>query len=754
MHPVLPTMRALPETIAKTHVRAAFDRLARDVVVRVGIAVIALTSTLIYLVLALNAAGAARPSLLLYAMLTVGITAAACGALAPLVRRNRLLQVDISRLEEQLEDLRDHNWELREAEERARSLLEAQGDLIARRDKDGHITYANDAFCALAGRPREELIGGSCSLGGPGTDLVVLPDGTAIHDQELRTEAGPRWIAWREVSVRAGMSEHTETQSVGRDVTNRVLAERALAEARDQADSANRAKSRFLAMVSHEIRTPMNGILGMAALVMDTSLTPEQTTYVRAIKTSGDTLLSLIDEILDFSKIEAGKLDLDARPFALSTLAEEAVELLSPRAIDKRIEIASFVDERLPTEVIGDAIRLRQVLLNLAGNAVKFTEKGGVAITIEPGLASNEVNFQVRDTGVGIVPEAQGSIFEEFEQAEGGANRKFGGTGLGLAISKRIVERMGGRIGVESVSGVGSTFSFAVTLPRAGSVNAPPLPTPHLAHSAILIVAPGQTEAQLIARRLSAWGAQTCVVADALVALALLPERSWDTVIVDRALGAEATESIVRACDRTITRKLVLIAPNDRDDLASLKNAGFTGYLVKPVRGTSLAARFSAADAAFERGDEREREARFRRANADINNALAILVAEDNDINALLARALLAKLGHRPSIATTGTDAVDSWIAARAAGTPYDLVLMDVQMPDVDGIEATRRIRAAESQEATRRTPIIALTANAFAEDREACLAAGMDAFLTKPLDRERLAEALTAVIKPAPLAA
>ena len=188
-------MRALPETFAKTHMRAAFDRLARDVAVRVGIAIIALASTLVYLVLALNAAGAAGPTLLLYATLTAGIAAAACGALAPLVGRSRLLQAEISRLEEQLEDLRDRNWELREAEERARSFLEAQGDLIARRDKDGHITYANDAFCALAGRSREELIGGSCPLGGPGSDLVVLPDGTAIHDQELRTEAGPRWIA-------------------------------------------------------------------------------------------------------------------------------------------------------------------------------------------------------------------------------------------------------------------------------------------------------------------------------------------------------------------------------------------------------------------------------------------------------------------------------------------------------------------------------------------------------------------------------
>jgi signal transduction histidine kinase/CheY-like chemotaxis protein len=747
-------MRALPETIAKTDVRAAFDRWARQVVLRFAIAVIALATTLVYLMLALRAAGGAGAMVLFYVTLTAAIAAAACGALVPLVHRNRSMRAEISRLQDSVEDLSDRNWELRESEERARSFLQAQGDLIVRRDRDDIITYVNDAFCSLADRTRDQLIGTTFTLGErAGTDTVVLPDGSRIYDQMLTTHAGPHWIAWREVSVRAGTGEDTETQSVGRDVTTHVLAERALAEARDQANSANRAKGRFLAMVSHEIRTPMNGILGMADLVLDTDLSPEQATYVRAIKTSGDTLLLLIEEILDFSKIEAGKLDLDARPFSLSTLAEEVVELLSPRALEKQIEIASFVDERLPSEVVGDATRLRQVLLNLVGNAVKFTGKGGVAIVVEPGAWPDEVSFAVRDTGIGIRPEALGAIFEEFEQAEGGSTRKFGGTGLGLTISKRIVERMGGRIAVESTPGVGSTFTFTLMLPRAQSADVAAPAVPNLRNTSALIVAPGQTEAQLIARRLAAWGAKTCVVTDEAVALALLPERTWDTVIVDRALGETAPENIVRACARTTARRLVLIAPGDRDALGALKAAGFTGYLVKPVRGTSLAARFSPTDATFERCDdsERAREWHVRGTDALGHRSLAILVAEDNDINALLARSLLAKLGHRPTIATTGADAVDAWLAARTAGTPYDLVLMDMHMPDVDGIEATRRIRAAESNSKDARTPIIALTANAFIEDREACLAAGMDAFLTKPLDRERLAEALEAIIKPSP---
>src|SRR6266704_561574 len=374
------------------------------------------------------------------APLVAAMLSALCGALVLLAWGAHALKSANRRLEAHVEELTDRNWELRDAEERAKSFVEAQGDVIVRRGADGLITYANDAFCALAGRSREALLGTPFRLAvAEQGDIAVLADGTRMHDQRLETAQGLRWIAWREVAVRGG--ERLEIQSVGRDVTDRAHTERALAEARDQAEAANRAKSRFLAMVSHEIRTPLNGILGMADLMLDTALTPEQTTYAKAIKTSGDTLLSLIEEILDFSKIEAGRLDLEARSFALAALAEEVVELLAPRAHAKRIEIAAYVDERLPEHVLGDAARLRQVLLNLAGNAIKFTETGGVALIVEPGIAPNEISFLVRDTGIGIAPEAQQRIFREFEQADERIARSYGGTGLGLSISERIVKR-------------------------------------------------------------------------------------------------------------------------------------------------------------------------------------------------------------------------------------------------------------------------------------------------------------------------
>jgi len=685
-----------------------------------------------------------------YAIGAGALFAGACAVIAFMLMRRRFAKIKLRLLEARIEELSDRNWELREAEERARSLLEAQGDLIVRRDAAGRVTYANDAFCALAGKKREALIGKAMDLSvldaGP---VNVLADGTRVYDQKIAFEAAARWIAWREVAVRTEAG--SEVQGVGRDVTDRVEAERALAAARDQSETANRAKSRFLAMVSHEIRTPLNGILGMAELLLDTQLAPEQVTYAKAAKTSGETLLSLIEEILDFSKIEAGKLDLEARVFALGAMVEEAVELLAPRAQAKGIEIASFVDERLPAKIVGDAARLRQILLNLAGNAIKFTETGGVAVIVEPGERDNEICFQVRDSGIGLKREDQTRIFRDFEQADGSSTRKFGGTGLGLAISKRIVERMDGRIAVESDLGAGATFSFTVPLLPAREDDAADFAAPDLTGQAVLIVAAAEIEASLLARRLGRWGAKTCAVIDDHIAFALLPERQWDAVLVDYPLakGMIAGGAIAQF---NVPRRIVLIRPSERHELPALKAAGFTGYLIKPVRAASLAARLR---------DENE----FDHAPAEIadestpsgdanGKGLSILVAEDNEINALLARALLVRLGHRPTIASNGEAAVESWAASRAAGSPYDLILMDVQMPVMDGHEAARRIRATEAESGERPTPMLALTANAYPEDRDACLAAGMDALLVKPLDRERLREALESVARRAPLAA
>lgn len=672
--------------------------------------------------------------------------AIACVALAGLSVRLRLMRRKMRGIALHNEAMADRNWELQEAEQRTRRLFESQGDLIILRDTDGYITFVNDAYCELAQAPRETLIGSRATLDIlEQGDSVLEWNGTRIHDQKVAGPLGPRWIAWREGRVRNDAGGPSEMQSVGRDVTDRTESERALAEARDQADAASRAKSRFLAMASHEIRTPLNGIIGMSGLLLDTPLTPEQTTYVKAVKTSGDALLSLIEELLDYSKIEAGKIDLEHRPFALSELIEGITELLAPRAQARKIEIAAYVDERLPVEVVGDAARLRQVLLNLAGNAIKFTSTGGVALIVEPGIWPDEICFQLRDTGIGIAPEAQARIFREFEQADDRIARSYGGTGLGLSISDRIVKRMGGRITLESKPGTGSTFEVSIPLAASEGSAQKTFAAPDLAGQSIMLVSPQSIEASLTARRLQRWGGQTCMVADADVAQALLPERSWHTILIDHALGPKAIEALGEAARLHATQRIVMFTPATRQELQPSATSAFTGYLVKPLRAASLAARLTATPeiSAPSVADDAMGLDEPVAAPAPASKGLSILVAEDNEINALLMRSLLSRLGHHAVITTNGEEALESWLSAKSAGAAYDLVLMDIQMPQLNGIETTKRMRTLESGLAGRRTPILALTANTLVEDRYACFEAGMDGFLIKPLDRDKLAEAI-----------
>jgi PAS domain S-box-containing protein len=669
---------------------------------------------------------------------TVWMLAGWCAALAALalalhLRRSRdAARAEARALAARLERSADEAWEQREAAERLRGFLDAQDDPILRRDGEGRIVFANEAWAALAGAAPQMLIGTTTTLKvEAATGAHLRPDGSRAHDQLVMTPAGPRWIAWREVDVRDPVTGRTAVQAVGRDVTERAAVEHALEEARDQAQAASRAKSRFLAMMSHEIRTPLSGMLGMADLLLDSPLRPDQLTYVKAVRTSGDALLSLIDEILDLSKIEAGRLDLKTEPFDLYRLVEDMVELLSPRAQAKGIEIAADIGADVAPLRLGDAPRLRQVLLNLAGNAIKFTETGGITIRVTQAVGGG-LNVAVIDTGIGISDEARRRIFEEFEQADAGTARRYGGTGLGLAISRLIVQRMGGLISVESAEGAGSTFRFAVDIPAAPDQPAPaatPAATPALAGMRIVVASPGRIEPALIAHRLRGWGAQVTEAAHAEAVMAALAAGA-DILLADRDIaGAVALPPGITA--------IVLLTPATRHELGQWQARGFARYLVRPVRAASLAAVLGApvVPVLTAPGAELVPEA--------LPGGLAVLVAEDDPVNALLARALLTRLGHAVTLVGDGAAAVAAWQAAATGGRGFDLVLMDMRMPGMDGLAAAARIRRMEADAGWSETPVHALTANIGEDDRLACQAAGMNGFLAKPLDREQLARLL-----------
>ncbi len=665
-----------------------------------------------------------------------------------------------ARLQRQIEHLQDMQWVLRENETRYRDLLDTQADVILRQDPQGRLTFVNRAFCKAFAVTAETVIGTRYSL--PVIERQPQPaNAGALPYQLLKTATGERWFAWDEHRVPSSDGRAFELQAIGRDITNARRAEAELARTRDQAEAANRAKSRFLAAMSHEIRTPMNGILGMAGLLRDTQATPEQQTYVIAIDHSARTLLALIDEILDFSKIEAGKLTLQPRAFALHACVQATVELLAPKAHEKGIEIAWAISPGVFDLVIGDETRIRQILLNLIGNAIKFTDRGGVMVTIALGDHTGHLVCRIEDTGIGLSQAALMTLFTEFEQVDTALGRRAGGTGLGLAISKRLARAMGGDIRVESKLGRGSKFTFDLQVEPAEGARPLAFATPDgLCASRVLLALDRIIERRAMVATLTAASVAVSEASDLdyeagrMIEAAKSSGHPIDLVVVDADDDAEQA-GLLLSCARAaaggrVVKGVVLIAATDRLRLKAFRAHGFDAYLVRPVRLESLLCQLELGVA--ENLIDEDIDAAFvptAPLPGQSGRSRRVLLAEDNPINALLATRVVEKAGCITVLATDGRKAVDA-VRRSLDGTepPFDVILMDVHMPELDGLEAVaelRRLVIALNASSDARMPslvlppIIALTANAFSEDRQRCLDVGMDDYLSKPFERADL---------------
>ena len=686
----------------------------------------------------------------------------------------------VTRLQANLESLRDLQWEYRDNEARYRDLLDNQAEIIIRRDCQGRLTFVNDAFCETFGVNQRAVIGTDFK---PTLLQGCFPESfngeecrdRRRYEQNIETKLGPRWFTWEDFAVRDEVGGIQEIQSVGRDVTEQREAENALQDARDQAEAANQAKTRFLATMSHEIRTPMNGILGMTGLMLDTELTPEQQTYARAINKSAKTLLSLINEILDLSKIEAGKLEIKTAPVDLADVVQGVIELLAPRAHEKGLSIGAFIEPSLPKTLIADEVRLRQVLMNLVGNAIKFTEFGGVSLEVIPAVPQQltgrgrreetvTLRFSIKDTGMGLTREDIAKIFAEFEQVDSTMTRRNGGTGLGLAITKYLVTAMGGTISVTSEPGEWSEFELTIPFIVGPQSHAILDEWPLSEHTKnVLVSCSASHEAELIARTLRALGKETVQVlpSEAVFAIwqAVDREQPFDTLILHVNDDAALAKRIMAQADEALGHKakgLILIEASQRGDLPNYTKGGLQSYLIRPVRPRSLfeqLARTVAEEAKTElplSHDINSNGEHSSTAAIPHTNRLSprVLLVEDNDINALLCSKLLKKAECDVEHVKDGSQAVEAVQAAWSKNThrPYDLVLMDIHMPGMDGIEATEKIRKLENKglsEEAAQVPIIALTANAFSDDREKYMKAGMDGHLAKPFEPEDLEEIL-----------
>jgi PAS domain S-box-containing protein len=637
------------------------------------------------------------------------------------------------------------------------NIIGSMTDALIVADLSGKIITVNRAICTLLGYAEKDLIGKNINLLFPGEEKNPFKAATfnqlIKHGQLVNYETNYMTKDGEEIPMLLSCSvmkrddgSITGVACVAKDITERKRAEEELKKAKEAAEAASKAKSEFLANMSHEIRTPMNAIIGMTALVLDSDLTEEQRDYLRTVQSSAYHLLDIINDILDFSKIEAGKLTIDNIDFNLRLTVEAVADTLAAQAAGREVEIVCLVHHEVPSLLKGDPSRIRQILLNLGGNAIKFTHKGEVVIWAELKEETKDkatVKFMISDTGVGIPREKQEMIFEKFTQADGSTTRIYGGTGLGLSISKRLVELMGGEIGVESEPGKGSTFWFTVTFEKqqrkeretTGKV------TVDIRGLKVLVVDDNRTNRKILIKMLEGFGCRAEEAEGGAEAIEILKRAKYTgdpfkIVFVDMMMpgmdGEHTTIIIKNTPEIRDTAVIILTSLGGRGDVMHLRELGCNGYLIKPVKQSLLKDTIITIIGGKDREDLSGEIVTRHSITEKKFQDVRLLLVEDNPVNQKMTAAMLRKAGYMIDVVENGREAVEALERNR-----YDLVLMDIQMPEMDGYEATRLIRGREGKD--RHTVIIAMTAHAMQGDREKCLRAGMDDYISKPIEPQEL---------------